>query len=76
MALVFDRAESAAERVVFVLGALSLAEAAAYLRVSPLSVGPIAGVCWSLLPGRVGSCATICRACSTLVCCCSSAGAL
>ena len=51
--LVFDRAESAAERVVFVLGALSLAGgAAAYLRVSPLSVGLVAGVCWSLLPGR------------------------
>jgi hypothetical protein len=51
--LVFDRAESATERVVFVLGALSLAGgAAAYLRVSPLAVGMIAGLVWALAPGR------------------------
>ena len=38
--LLFDRAESGAERVVFVLGAMALAGgAAAYLRVSPLAVG-------------------------------------
>jgi hypothetical protein len=51
--LVFDRAESAAERVVYVLGALALAGgAAAYLRVSPLAVGLIAGLVWALVPGR------------------------
>jgi hypothetical protein len=51
--LVFDRAESAAERVVYVLGALALAGgAAAYLRVSPLAVGLVAGLVWALAPGR------------------------
>lgn len=51
--LLFERAESASERVVFVLGALALAGgAAAYLRVSPLGVGLIAGLCWTLAPGR------------------------
>ena len=50
--LVFDRAESGAERVVFVLGALSLAGgAAAFLRVSALAVGLIAGAFWVLAPG-------------------------
>lgn len=51
--LLFDRAESGAERVVFVLGTLSLAGgAAAYLRISPLGVGLVAGMCWVLAPGR------------------------
>jgi hypothetical protein len=51
--LLFERAESNAERVVFVLGALSLAGgAASYLRVSPLAVGLIAGGVWTLAPGR------------------------
>jgi hypothetical protein len=50
--LLFDRAESGAERVVFVLGAISLAGgAAAYLKVSPLAVGLIAGMIWVLTPG-------------------------
>ncbi len=52
--LVFERAESGPERVVFVLGTLSLAGgAAAYLHVSPLAVGLVAGVTWALVPGRV-----------------------
>jgi hypothetical protein len=51
--LLFERAESGAERGVFVLGALALAGgAAAYLRISPLAVGVIAGLFWTLAPGR------------------------
>lgn len=51
--LVFERAESAAERVVFVLGALALAGGAAvYIRVSPLAVGLVAGLFWTVAPGR------------------------
>jgi len=51
--LLFERAESAAERVVFVLGALALAGgAAAYVRVSPLAVGLVAGLFWTVAPGR------------------------
>jgi hypothetical protein len=51
--LLFERAESGAERVVFVLGALALAGgAAAYAHVSPLTVGLIAGWLWSATPGR------------------------
>ena len=51
--LLFERAESAAERAVYVLGALSLAGGAAvYLRASPLAVGLVAGVFWSVAPGR------------------------
>lgn len=51
--LVFDRAESGAERVVFVLGAVSFAGGAAtYLNVSPIATGLIAGICWVLAPGR------------------------
>jgi hypothetical protein len=51
--LLFDRAESGAERALFVLGAVSLAGgAAAYLRVSPLAVGLVAGACWVFAPGR------------------------
>jgi len=52
--LLVERAESGPERVVYVLGALSLAGgAAAYLHVSPLPVGLVAGGLWTLLPGRV-----------------------
>jgi len=51
--LLFERAESAAERGVYVLGALALAGgAAAFLRASPLTVGLVAGVFWTLAPGR------------------------
>lgn len=51
--LVFERAESGAERAVFVLGTLSLAGgAAAYMHVSPLGVGLVAGLCWTIVPGR------------------------
>ncbi len=51
--LLFERAESGAERVVFVLGTLSLAGgAAAYLRVSPLAVGLVAGLVWAIIRGR------------------------
>jgi hypothetical protein len=51
--LVFERAESAAERAVFVLGTLMLAGgSASYLGVSPLGVGLVAGLVWTLAPGR------------------------
>ena len=51
--LLFDRADSGGERVVFVLGTIGLAGgSAAYLRVSPLEIGLIAGLFWTLAPGR------------------------
>lgn len=51
--LLFERAESVAERVVYVAGTLALAGGAAtYLGVSPLSVGLVAGAVWTLAPGR------------------------
>jgi hypothetical protein len=51
--LLFERAESGTERVVFVLGSLSVAGGtAAHLGVSPLMVGLTAGVFWTLAPGR------------------------
>src|SRR6185436_11308127 len=51
--LLFDRAESGAERVVFVLGTLALAGgAAAYLGVSPLAAGLVAGLFWATTRGR------------------------
>ena len=51
--LLFERSESGAERAVFVLGTLALAGgAAAYLRLSPLTVGLVAGLCWTVAPGR------------------------
>lgn len=51
--LLFDRAESGAERVVFVMGTLTLAGgAAAYLDVSPLAAGLVAGVFWATSRGR------------------------
>ncbi len=51
--LLFERAQSVAERAVYVAGTLALAGGAAtYLGVSPLSVGLVAGVVWTLAPGR------------------------
>ncbi|HEX5216422.1 MAG TPA: hypothetical protein VFV98_13240 [Vicinamibacterales bacterium] len=51
--LLFERAESTAERAVYVLGVLALTGgAAAALRVSPLAAGLIAGLCWTVAPGR------------------------
>jgi hypothetical protein len=51
--LLFERAESGPERVVFVLGTLALAGgSAAYLNISPLGVGLIAGFTWTVAPGR------------------------
>lgn len=51
--LLFERADSGPERVVFVLGALALAGgAAAYLHISPLAVGLVAGFIWTVAPGR------------------------
>jgi hypothetical protein len=51
--LLFERAESGAERVVFVIGALALAGGAAvYVRASPLAVGLVAGLFWTIAPGR------------------------
>ena len=51
--LLFERAHSAAERAVFVGGALALIGGAAeYVRSSPLLAGMIAGLCWRLLPGE------------------------
>jgi hypothetical protein len=51
--LLFARATTVAERGVYVLGVIALAGgAAAYLRVSPLSVGLVAGLVWRLAPGR------------------------
>lgn len=52
--LVFERAESGPERMLFVLSTLALAGgAAAYLHVSPLAVGFVAGAMWAMIPGRV-----------------------
>ena len=52
--LLFERAESGPERMLFVLSTLALAGgAAAYLHVSPLAVGFVAGVVWTQVPGRV-----------------------
>lgn len=51
--LLFERAQSVAERAVYVAGTLALAGGAAtYLGVSPLSVGLVAGLVWTLAPGR------------------------
>jgi hypothetical protein len=51
--LLFERAESGPERVVFVLGTLALAGgAASQLQVSPLLVGLVAGLIWTVAPGR------------------------
>ena len=51
--LLFERARSAAERVVFVGGALMLlGGAAAYLSLSPLMTGMVAGLFWTFSPGR------------------------
>lgn len=51
--LLFERAHSAAERGVFVLGTLALlGGAAAYSGASPLMAGMIAGWFWVVMPGR------------------------
>jgi hypothetical protein len=51
--LIFERAESLPERAVFVLGALSLGGgAASYVGTSPLAVGLVAGLIWTVMPGR------------------------
>jgi hypothetical protein len=51
--LLFERARSEAERGVFVLGSLALLGGAAdYMRCSPLLAGMVAGLSWTLLPGR------------------------
>jgi hypothetical protein len=58
--LLFDRADSGGERVVFVLGTVGLAGgASAYLGVSPLTAGLVAGVCWALAPGRAARIAEV-----------------
>jgi hypothetical protein len=58
--LVFDRADSGGERAVFVLGTLGLAGgAAAYLKVSPLTVGLVAGLFWTVAPGRADQIAQV-----------------
>jgi hypothetical protein len=51
--LLFERARSAAERGVFVLGAIALIGGGAqYVGGSPLLAGLLAGACWKWLPGR------------------------
>lgn len=51
--LLFERAQSVAERGVYVLGTVALAGGtAAYLHVSPLTIGLVAGLFWTLVPGR------------------------
>jgi hypothetical protein len=51
--LLFERAGSGGERAVFVIGALGLtAGGSAYLHVSPLTTGLVAGLVWTLAPGR------------------------
>lgn len=51
--LLFERARSDAERGVFVLGSLALLGGAAdYIQCSPLLAGMVAGLSWTLLPGR------------------------
>jgi Kef-type K+ transport system membrane component KefB len=50
--LLFERAQSDAERTVFVLGAIALVGGAAeYLRSSPLLAGVVAGIVWKRSPG-------------------------
>lgn len=51
--LLFERAESAAERGALLLGSLALLGGApAYLDASPLVAGFVAGLFWTLTPGR------------------------
>jgi hypothetical protein len=51
--LVFERASSTPERVVFLVGTLALGGGAALsLHVSPLVAGLVGGAVWSALPGR------------------------
>jgi hypothetical protein len=50
--LLFERARSDSERLVFVLGTIVLlGGATAYLSLSPLLAGLVAGAFWALLPG-------------------------
>lgn len=51
--LLFERAQGPAERGVFVLGAVALAGGApAFLGLSPLLAGLVAGLFWTYAPGR------------------------
>ena len=51
--LLFDRAHGEAERAVFVIGVVALlGGGAAYLGVSPLLAGMVAGLFWKSAPGR------------------------
>jgi hypothetical protein len=51
--LLFERARSSAERGVFVLGSVTLVGGcAAYLHLSPLLAGLVAGLVWTYSPGR------------------------
>ncbi|MFP5378548.1 MAG: hypothetical protein ACLGHP_02110 [Vicinamibacteria bacterium] len=51
--LLFDRAHGEAERAVFVIGVVALlGGGAAYLGVSPLLSGMVAGLFWKYAPGR------------------------
>jgi hypothetical protein len=51
--LLFEHARSGAERGVFVLGVLALLGGGAhYIHCSPLLAGMVAGLAWTLLPGR------------------------
>lgn len=51
--MLFERAKDPGERAVFVLGTLGLlGGAAAYLDVSPILAGLVAGACWRLAPGH------------------------
>lgn len=51
--LLFERADGAGERAVFVLGTMALlGGSAAYMHASPLLAGLIAGAIWHLAPGR------------------------
>jgi hypothetical protein len=51
--LLFERAMSTPERVVFLVGTLALGGGGAVsLRVSPLVIGLVAGLVWTVAPGR------------------------
>jgi hypothetical protein len=51
--LLFERADGAGERAVFVLGTLALVGgSSAYVHASPLLAGLVAGVFWRLAPGH------------------------
>jgi hypothetical protein len=76
--LLFERADSGGERVVFVLGALGLvAGASAALDVSALASGFVAGACWTLVPGNADRVIQrdLSKVQHPLVCSCSSSPA-